>query len=102
MRDIFKDTKEALEEDKKFLADLDKNCELKKTEWAEYKNSKVLLGSPGNWSHHFRWTRWFVFRVHRAVFVVREGGSEMSEKNIEGLPEGALRKQRFPELESAG
>merc|ERR1719440_1512744 len=31
------DTKEALAEDKKFLADLDKNCELKKKEWAAYK-----------------------------------------------------------------
>jgi len=31
------DTKEGLEEDKKFLADMDKNCELKKKEWAEYK-----------------------------------------------------------------
>jgi len=31
------DTQEALAEDKKFLADLDKNCELKKKEWAAYK-----------------------------------------------------------------
>merc|ERR1719169_351861 len=31
------DTKEGLAEDKKFLADLDKNCELKKKEWADYK-----------------------------------------------------------------
>merc|ERR1719171_1548782 len=31
------DTKEALAEDQKFLADLDKNCELKKKEWAVYK-----------------------------------------------------------------
>merc|ERR1719191_1514917 len=31
------DTREGLEEDKKFLADMDKNCELKKKEWAEYK-----------------------------------------------------------------
>merc|ERR1719407_144023 len=31
------DTKEALAEDKKFLADLDKNCELKEKEWAAYK-----------------------------------------------------------------
>merc|ERR1719247_1878263 len=31
------DTQEALADDKKFLADLDKNCELKKKEWAEYK-----------------------------------------------------------------
>jgi len=31
------DTKEGLEKDKKFLQDLDKNCELKKAEWAEYK-----------------------------------------------------------------
>merc|ERR1740138_1221685 len=31
------DTKEALAEDKKFLADLDKNCELKKKEWTVYK-----------------------------------------------------------------
>merc|ERR1740115_700943 len=31
------DTKEGLAEDKKFLANLDKNCELKKKEWAAYK-----------------------------------------------------------------
>merc|ERR1719473_931463 len=31
------DTQEGLAEDKKFLADLDKNCELKKKEWATYK-----------------------------------------------------------------
>merc|ERR1719217_59086 len=31
------DTKEGLAEDQKFLADLDKNCELKKKEWAAYK-----------------------------------------------------------------
>jgi len=31
------DTKEGLAEDQKFLADLDKNCELKKKEWAVYK-----------------------------------------------------------------
>merc|ERR1719487_5604 len=31
------DTKEGLADDKKFLADLEKNCELKKKEWAEYK-----------------------------------------------------------------
>merc|ERR1719253_1407973 len=32
------DTKEGLAEDKKFLANLDENCELKKKEWAEYKS----------------------------------------------------------------
>merc|ERR1719502_2568326 len=31
------DTKEGMADDKKFLADLDKNCELKKKEWADYK-----------------------------------------------------------------
>merc|ERR1719253_530940 len=36
------DTKEGLAEDKKFLADLDKNCELKKTEWAEYKKMQGI------------------------------------------------------------
>merc|ERR1719217_1671877 len=35
MKNDLKETKEALEEDKKFLADLEKNCELKKKEWAE-------------------------------------------------------------------
>merc|ERR1719395_257838 len=37
MANDLEDTKEGLEEDKKFLADMDKNCELKKKEWAEYK-----------------------------------------------------------------
>merc|ERR1719253_1757725 len=36
------DTKEGLAEDKKFLADLDKNCELKKAEWAEYKKMQGI------------------------------------------------------------
>merc|ERR1719473_1724899 len=31
------DTTEGLAEDRKFLADLDKNCALKKKEWSEYK-----------------------------------------------------------------
>merc|ERR1719408_547428 len=31
------DTEEGMADDKKFLADLEKNCELKKKEWAEYK-----------------------------------------------------------------
>merc|ERR1719375_1213875 len=36
------DTKEALEEDKKFLADLAKNCALKKEEWAEYQKMQAM------------------------------------------------------------
>jgi len=36
------DLKEQLAEDKKFLADLDKNCELKKAEWAEYKKMEAM------------------------------------------------------------
>jgi len=36
------DTKEGLAEDKKFLADLDKNCELKKTEWAEFRKMQAM------------------------------------------------------------
>jgi chromosome segregation ATPase len=36
------DMKEQLAEDKKFLADLDKNCELKKAEWAEYKKMESM------------------------------------------------------------
>jgi septal ring factor EnvC (AmiA/AmiB activator) len=35
------DTKEDLEESKKFLADLDQNCENKKTEWAEYQKMQA-------------------------------------------------------------
>merc|ERR1719310_1240663 len=37
MENDLEDTQEGLAEDKKFLADLDKNCELKKKEWATYK-----------------------------------------------------------------
>jgi len=36
------DTKQGLEEDKKFLADLDKNCEVKKAEWEEYKKMQAM------------------------------------------------------------
>merc|ERR1719199_2346928 len=35
------DTKEGLANDQKFLGDLDKNCALKKTEWAEYKKTQA-------------------------------------------------------------
>jgi len=36
------DTKQGLEEDQKFLADLEKNCELKKNEWAEYRKMQAM------------------------------------------------------------
>merc|ERR1719421_138376 len=36
------DTVEALAEDKAFLADLAKNCELKKKEWAEYQKMQAM------------------------------------------------------------
>merc|ERR1719206_628409 len=36
------DTIEGLAEDKKFLANLDKNCALKKKEWAEYKKMEAM------------------------------------------------------------
>merc|ERR1719506_873629 len=42
MENDLEDTKEGLAEDKKFLADLDKNCELKKKEWAEYKKMQAM------------------------------------------------------------
>merc|ERR1719201_3062840 len=42
MENDLEDTKEGLAEDKKFLADLDKNCELKKKEWAEYKKMEAM------------------------------------------------------------
>merc|ERR1719238_1862275 len=35
------DTKEGLAEDQKFLANLDKNCELKKNEWAAYQKMQA-------------------------------------------------------------
>jgi len=35
------DTKESLDDDKKFFADLDKNCALKKKEWAAYKEMEA-------------------------------------------------------------
>jgi len=37
MENDLEDTSEGLADDKKFYADLDKNCELKKQEWAAYK-----------------------------------------------------------------
>merc|ERR1719399_2417643 len=36
------DMKEQLAEDKKFLADMEKNCEQKKAEWAEYKKMEAM------------------------------------------------------------
>merc|ERR1740138_367759 len=42
MENDLEDTQEGLAEDKKFLADLDKNCELKKAEWAEYKKMEAM------------------------------------------------------------
>merc|ERR1719456_1219839 len=41
MKNDLEDTKEGLEEDKQFLADLAKNCELKKKEWALYKKTQA-------------------------------------------------------------
>merc|ERR1719408_938244 len=37
MENDLEDTQEALAEDQRFLADLDKNCDLKQKEWAAYK-----------------------------------------------------------------
>jgi septal ring factor EnvC (AmiA/AmiB activator) len=42
MENDLEDTQEGLAEDKKFLADLDKNCELKQAEWAEYKKMQAM------------------------------------------------------------
>merc|ERR1719421_2488454 len=39
MKNDLEDTIEGLAEDKKYLADLDKNCELKKKEWAMYQKT---------------------------------------------------------------
>merc|ERR1719252_280681 len=41
MENDLEDTQEGLAEDKKFYADLDKNCELKKAEWAAYKEMEA-------------------------------------------------------------
>merc|ERR1719301_130823 len=41
MENDLEDTKEGLADDKKFYADLDKNCELKKAEWAAYKEMEA-------------------------------------------------------------
>merc|ERR1719310_2456990 len=42
MENDLEDTQEGLAEDKKFLGDLDKNCELKKKEWDEYKKMEAM------------------------------------------------------------
>merc|ERR1719378_2056849 len=41
MENDLEDTKEGLAEDQKFYADLDKNCALKKEEWAAYKEMEA-------------------------------------------------------------
>merc|ERR1719372_30823 len=41
MENDLEDTQEGLAEDKKFFADLDKNCEQKKAEWAAYKKMEA-------------------------------------------------------------
>merc|ERR1740138_464979 len=41
MENDLEDTQEGLAEDKKFYADLDTNCELKKKEWAAYKEMEA-------------------------------------------------------------
>jgi septal ring factor EnvC (AmiA/AmiB activator) len=41
MENDLEDTKEGLAEDQKFLADLGKNCELKKAEWAAYQKMQA-------------------------------------------------------------
>jgi septal ring factor EnvC (AmiA/AmiB activator) len=42
MENDLEDTQEGLAEDKKFLANLDENCELKKTEWEEFKKMQGM------------------------------------------------------------
>jgi septal ring factor EnvC (AmiA/AmiB activator) len=42
MENDLEDTKESLAEDKKFLGDLDGNCEKKKAEWEEYKKMEAM------------------------------------------------------------
>merc|ERR1719478_1103595 len=42
MENDLEDTKEGLAEDQKFYADLEGNCELKKKEWAEYKQMESM------------------------------------------------------------
>merc|ERR1719460_2980925 len=41
MENDLEDTKEGLAEDQKFLANLDRNCELKKKEWAAYQEMQA-------------------------------------------------------------
>merc|ERR1719359_711646 len=41
MKNDLAETQEALEEDKKFLANLEKNCEAKKKEWAERQKTRA-------------------------------------------------------------
>merc|ERR1719172_86793 len=41
MENDLEDTQEGLAQDKKFLGDLDKNCELKKQEWDAYKKMEA-------------------------------------------------------------
>jgi len=41
LKNDLEDTQEGLAEDKKFLGDLAKNCELKKKQWAEYKKMEA-------------------------------------------------------------
>merc|ERR1719272_208389 len=41
MENDLEDTQEGLAEDQKFFADLDKNCALKKAEWAAYKEMEA-------------------------------------------------------------
>merc|ERR1719420_1545810 len=41
MENDLEDTKEGLAQDQKFLADLDKNCALKKQEWEAYKKMQA-------------------------------------------------------------
>merc|ERR1719398_284122 len=42
LKNDLEDTIEGLAEDKKFLADLDKNCELKKKQWADYQKMQAM------------------------------------------------------------
>merc|ERR1719443_2096509 len=41
MKNDLEDTREGLAQDKKFIGDLDKNCELKRQQWALYKKSQA-------------------------------------------------------------
>merc|ERR1719217_1000134 len=106
MKEDLDDTKKSLEEDKKFLADLDKNCEIKKKEWAERSKTRaeeilaimdtIKILNDDDALELFKKTL-----PSPALLQVRVGSSEVRKRAAEVLGAGRARDARVALIQMA-